>query len=151
MLLIYSGQNKEIKGKSVFLAGPSPRSGQTLNWRKETVKMFEDFKFTGTLIIPEPEFGNWDNYDNVVEWEDKYMSISDIILFWVPRSIVDKHYGFTTNVEFGRWLYSNKKVIYGRPDWADQSRYLDFCYTKITGENPCKDLSTLVKQVVRFM
>lgn len=150
MVLIYSGQYKEFVGKSVFLAGCSPRKGQTLEWRKEAVKWFEEFNFQGTLCIPEPENGEpWPDYLSVVEWEHEYLKKCDLILFWVPRNVKDGIMGLTTNVEFGYWLgVEPDKVFYGRPEGSDNNRYLDWMYEKYTNDLPTQSLPDLVKIIV---
>ncbi len=149
MNLIYSGQHKEIQGKSIFLAGCSPRKGQTLVWRKEIVELFRQNNFEGTLIIPEPEHNHWADYVDVIDWECEYLKLVDVILFWIPRSIDNQIFGFTSNVEFGRWVYSDKPIIYGRPDNSDNNRYLDYIYTKETGRNPLNNLEDLVKETLK--
>lgn len=122
--------------KSVFLAGPSPRKQDVLDWRHEALSYFEKNGFTGTVFIPVPQdrfYGKEDSpdwtYDNQVEWECNARSVSDIILFWLPRKIdySRKDLGmpaFTTNIEFGEDLHSGK-IMYGRPIDAEKCRYLD--------------------------
>lgn len=122
--------------KSVFLAGPSPRTQDVFDWRHEALSSFEKNGFNGTIFIPVPKerfYGKEDSpdwtYDNQVEWECHARAVSDIILFWVPREIdrSKKDLGmpaFTTNIEFGEDLHSGK-IMYGRPDKAEKCRYLD--------------------------
>ena len=147
MVLIYSGEYSEIKHPVVFLAGPSPRSGQTLEWRKEAIQHFQNIGFDGTIVIPEPRTGKWDDYLTVVDWEHLYLELSDTILFWVPRDIENEIYGFTTNVEFGMYLHSGK-IIYGRPDNSDKNRYLDYWYSLVYSKQPYNDLLTIVKDTI---
>lgn len=117
--------------KSVFLAGPSPRELGVIDWRHEAVDFLKSINFAGTVFIPIPErrfYGeadvpNW-NYQDQVEWECKCRSISDVILFWVPRSIVGKMPAFVTNIEFGEDL-SSGRIVYGRPENAEKCKYLD--------------------------
>lgn len=122
--------------KSIFLAGPSPRTQDVLDWRHEALSYFEKNGFNGTIFIPVPKdrfYGKEDSpdwtYDNQVEWECNARSVSDIILFWLPRKIdySRKDLGmpaFTTNIEFGEDLHSGK-IMYGRPVEAEKCRYLD--------------------------
>lgn len=122
--------------KSVFLAGPSPRTQDVLDWRHEALSYFEKIGFNGTIFVPVPKerfYGKEDSpdwtYDNQVEWECNARSVSDIILFWLPRKIdySRKDLGmpaFTTNIEFGEDLHSGK-IMYGRPTEAEKCRYLD--------------------------
>lgn len=117
--------------KSIFLAGPSPRTKDIFDWRHDALSLFEKNGFDGTIFIPVPKerfFGkddspNW-TYDNQVEWECKARNVSDIILFWLPRDIKNGMPAFTTNIEFGEDIHSGK-IIYGRPDNAEKCRYLD--------------------------
>lgn len=130
--------------KSVFLAGPSPRNKDSLDWRHEALSLFEKNEFNGTIFIPVPKerfYGKEDShdwtYDNQVAWECHARSVSDTILFWVPREIehTKKDLGmpaFTTNIEFGEDLHSGK-IIYGRPDNAQKCRYLDKRIIEIKG------------------
>lgn len=153
MTIIYSGQHKPIIGKSVFLAGCSPRKGQTLEWRKEAIKWFDDFGFDGTLCVPEPEDGEpWADYLSVVEWEREYLEKCDLILFWVPRNIETGILGLTTNAEFGYWMAKNPdKVFYGRPEGSDNNRYLDWMYEKYTNDPPTPLISNLVQNCLNFL
>lgn len=145
MNLIYSGQNKPIKGRAIFLAGCSPRPGQTLTWRKDAIEYFKKVRYKGTVIIPEPEDGEpWPDYLSVVEWEDKYLRLADVVVFWIPRSTDNGIYGFTSNVEFGKYLNSGK-IIYGRPEGSDNNRYLDYWYTKLYKYQPFDSLEGLIK------
>lgn len=150
ILLIYSGENIPIQGQSVFLAGCSPRKDQVLLWREFAIKFFKEQGFEGTLIIPEPRYGNWYDFEKVVEWEDEYLKSADIILFWIPRNLEENIYGLTSNVEFGRYLHSGK-IIYGRPDESSENRYLDYWYKKIYGVDPFSDLNLLVNKVVETL
>lgn len=125
--------------KSIFLAGPSPRTKDIIDWRHEALSLFEKNEFNGTVFIPVPKerfYGKDDSpdwtYDNQVEWECNARSVSDIILFWVPRDIKNGMPAFTTNIEFGEDLHSGK-IIYGRPDNAEKCRYLDKRILEIKG------------------
>ena len=119
----------EESTNSIFLAGPTHRvkEGDTApvyRWRKEAVNFLEERGFKGVVYIPEwvedkkPE--NW-TYSRQVDWERKAMSMSKVILFWIPRS--EDLPGFTTNIEFGEWLNSGKIVI-GAPPNTPNIRYI---------------------------
>lgn len=143
---------KEIT-KSIFLAGPSPRTKDIFDWRHEALSLFEKNEFNGTIFIPVPKnrfYGNEDStdwtYDNQVEWECNARNVSDTILFWVPRDIKNGMPAFTTNIEFGEDLHSGK-IIYGRPDNAEKCRYLDKRIVEIK-EKIHNSLNTLVEQSV---
>jgi hypothetical protein len=86
------------------------------------------------------------SYLDQVEWEYECLELSDLIVFWVPRDL-KKLPGFTTNVEFGRYIASGK-VLYGRPYEAPKTRYLDRLYKKFTNKEPIDNLVDLLKGVL---
>lgn len=140
-----------LKGKkSIFLAGPTPRGKEVASWRVEAVKKLEELGFDGVVFVP--EYSTWipkDNYVNQANWEREALTEATIILFWIPRSLPDMP-GFSTNVEFGYWLHS-KKVIYGRPDGAPKTRYLDWLYETDYNEKPFNDLDKLLEYAVEII
>lgn len=136
--------------KSIFLAGPSPRTKDIHDWRHDALSLFEKNEFDGTIFIPVPKerfYGKDDSpdwtYDNQVEWECKARNVSDIILFWIPRDIKNGMPAFTTNIEFGEDIHSGK-IIYGRPDNAEKCRYLDKRIIEIK-ENVFNNLNELIQ------
>ena len=121
---------KSIK-QSIFLAGPSPRNKNSIEWRHEAISYLESINFDGHVFIPIPQkrfYGQDDSkdwtYDGQVDWECKFRHIADLIIFWIPRNTLEGMPAFTTNIEFGEDLNSGK-IIYGRPDNAEKCRYLD--------------------------
>jgi len=119
---------------SIFLAGPSTRVepnhielrkffGAITAWREEALTYLKDVKkFSGVVFVPEP-FGN--DYKAQIEWEDRRLNEAYIIVFWVPRDL--EHLpGFTTNVEFGAWMATDKLVVLGYPEGAPKMRYLHY-------------------------
>lgn len=155
MQIIYSGEHTDLKypSHSIFLAGPTARKGQTLTWRQDAINYFGDITQHVSLIVPEPRDGAmWEDYNHVIEWESRYLHMCKCILFWVPRSIENQIYGFTTNVEFGYWLATDsKKVFYGRPDDADNNRYLDSMYRANKDQEPFTDLEQLVQKTYDYV
>jgi calcineurin-like phosphoesterase family protein len=115
--------NIPIKGKSVFLAGPSLRGDTYTRWRAVAEEMLKEYGFDGTIISPEyvGEKKDW-SYEGQVEWETKYLNLADVILFWIPRDLRELP-GFTTNIEFGEW-FKTDKVILGSPTDAVKMAYL---------------------------
>ena len=80
-------------------------------------------------------------------WEIEGLTKASIIVFWIHRSLPDMP-AFTTNVEFGYWLHSNK-VIYGRPDDAVKIKYLDWLYELDYNERPFNNLDDLLEEAVK--
>ncbi len=121
----------EVVTKSIFLAGPSPRTKNEKEWRKEAIELLKKYNFDGEVFIPcprhvfhdTPTSNEW-NYDNQINWEVTHRHIANKILFWMPRKIQENMPAFTTNIEFGEDLNSGK-IVYGRPDDAEKIRYLD--------------------------
>lgn len=118
--------------QSIFLAGPSPRSLDDVvdTWRHEAVHELADLGYTGHVFIPLTERlfngtddfeGTW-TYADQIEWECQARQAADVIVFWVPRTT--EMPGFTTNIEFGEDLATNR-IVYGRPPNALKCRYLD--------------------------
>lgn len=120
--------------KSIFLAGPSPRDKDVVDWRHEALSCLcsSSINYDGTVFIPVPKqrFYGTDHqshtwtYDNQISWECECRHVADIIVFWIPRQVDGRMPGFTTNVEFGEDLHSGK-IVYGRPNNAEKCRYLD--------------------------
>jgi len=121
----------KMLGKSIFLAGPTPRDDSTKSWRVEAVDILEEMGYDGTVCIPERSTG-WAGVDycEQVEWEHEALSKCDSIMFWIPRNIDGGMPGFTTNIEFGIH-FDSIKTFYGRPILADKTRYLDHIYMKV--------------------
>ena len=128
--LIFADQKiEDLIDPIIFLAGPTPRSHQDVrSWRPEMIYNLLIEGFSGTILIPEDSSGKYRNdYIAQVNWETEGLEASHLILFWVPRSELLP--GFTTNVEFGEHL-SSGKIVYGRPDNAMKTKYLDYKYKK---------------------
>lgn len=140
-----------IKGdKSIFLAGPTPRSIEIETWRKEALNILEELGYDGIVYVPEREFDdrNFD-YNNQVWWEREALHNANVVLFWIPRDIKTMP-AFTTNVEFGYWISKNSdKVLYGRPDDSKKNKYLDWLYKTETGKNPQNDLKELLIESIK--
>ena len=143
MKINYSDQ-EVIKGeKSIFLAGPTPRGEDAISWRSEACEILEKLGFDGVVYVP--EYSTWKpkaDYVDQAMWEREALTSATVILFWVPRKLPEMA-AFTTNVEFGYWLHSGK-VIYGRPDDASKTKYLDWLYKVDCNEDPYNDLSLLL-------
>jgi hypothetical protein len=155
MQIIYSGEHVDLKypSRSIFLAGPTARKGQTLTWRQDAINYFGDITQHVSLIVPELRDGAMrEDYNHVIEWEHRYLHLCKCILFWVPWSIENKIYGFTTNVEFGYWMATDaNKVFYGRPNDSDNNRYLDSMYRANKDQEPFTDLEQLVQKTYDYV
>ena len=149
MQIVYTGEEApNTITKSIFLAGPSLRPGQEEeleSWRNDAIKILEDKGYDGLIFCPENrgnKFSKDFNYDDQVEWEDKYLNIADCIVFWVPRDLSLDSKGdmklpaFTTNVEWGAWNDSGK-VVFGCPTdlKTSKNKYLKYYadYYKVDG------------------
>ena len=150
MNIIYSSQYKDIIRPAIFLAGCSPRDDQILTWRKEVINILGRTGFTGSIISPQPELNQWSDYNSVVEWEDEYLKIADLIVFWIPRSMKNQIYGLTSNVEFGMYLNSGK-ILYGRPPDSEHNCYLDYWYKRVYNLKPVDNLEDLVQESLNFL
>lgn len=149
MILKYSGEDvkKEEGQVSIFLAGPTPRSKKIISWRNDAIKILNKFEYNGVVFIPEEREGKIrDDYINQADWEYEALSNSDLIIFWVPRSLPEMP-AFTTNIEFGLWIRSGK-ILYGRPDNAKKIRYLDWLYNKLLFKKPINNLEDLLKECI---
>ncbi len=147
MQINYSDQ-EVIKGKkSIFLAGPTPRGENALSWRNEACKKLENLGFDGVVFVP--EYSTWKpkaDYVDQAMWERIALTEADVIVFWIPRHLPDMP-AFTTNVEFGYWLHTNK-VLYGRPNDAEKIKYLDWLYELDYNQKPFTNLDDLLKESI---
>lgn len=116
--------------KSIFLAGPTPRSQTTPSWRPEALRTLASLGYDGIVYDPEVRSGVYDShYDNQIEWERQAMDRADCIAFWVPRDLTldekghPKMAALTTNAEWGAWA-SSGKCVFGAPPGAAHVRYL---------------------------
>jgi len=132
---------------AIFLMGPTPRNNEDVSWRDNVVKKFREMNIDNlVLFVPEKRDGNYANsYIDQVEWERTYLDMSDAIFCWVPRDVSTSMKGLTTNVEFGQYV-SSQKLFYGRPDDADNIRYLDWLYVKEVGRKPQNNVNSLLHE-----
>jgi len=149
MKVNYSDSELIKNEKTIFLAGPTPRSKNIETWRKEALGILKDMKFEGLVYIPEDEDDQRrKDYVDQADWEREALHNADIIIFWIPRYQPDMP-GFTTNVEFGYWMAKDcNKVVYGRPDDAEKIKYLDWLYQTETGKKPNNNLADLLNEAV---
>lgn len=101
-------------GPSVFLAGPTPRTGTVGSWRPDAIAAL-DRAWAGpgllTVLTPESRGGRRAaEYHDQVDWEVTGLDAATAILFWIPRDVRTLP-GFTTNVEFGLYVRSGRVVL----------------------------------------
>lgn len=147
----YEDYEIEKNRKSIFLAGPTPRSKDVLSWRPQALEILQKLNFDGDVYLPESKnkfIGKQLNisFTDITNWELEHLSRTDVICIWVPRDL-NTMPAFTTNIEFGYHLNSGK-VVYGRPENAPKTRYLDFLYKRDYNEEPCATLEDTLKKCV---
>ena len=136
----------EDLGKSIFLAGPTPRKLSVMSWRPKACEIIEELGFDGNVLVPEFSTPSSKiNYNDQVEWEWKGLQECTTVVVWVPRK--KDMEGFTTNIEAGTYI-RDERMIYGRPDWADRCEYLDWLYGKFGRGKPFTNLHEMMKKVV---
>lgn len=140
---------------SIFLAGPTLRNDYFENsWRKDAVRILEEKGFDGNVYIPESETGDYSaiNLDDkgYPEWEWARLESphTQVILFWVPRDL-DTLPGFTTNVEFGRYItLCPEKVVLGYPKSAPKNTYLGQLYDRFNKDGVCYTLEETIDKAL---
>jgi len=155
MTVVYSQEDMpKDETKSMFLAGPVPRKEYELSWKNEALEILDSMGYNGVVYIPEnrnPEQkeGNFD-LQAQLDWEYTCMCACDAIVFWIPREMRSdfEMIGLTTNVEFGRFLNSNK-LFCGCPDEAPRMEYLKLISRdKYEWHNTLEDT---LKSVVQYL
>src|SRR5262249_3615338 len=130
MKVVYADDALDVRPPSIFLVGPTPRTPEVRSWRPEALDVLRELGFAGMVLVPERR--DWSvtfSYLDQVEWEYAGLEACTVLAFWVPRDVPTLP-GFTTNVEFGRYVGSGR-CVYGRPDDAPHTRYLDWLYRKL--------------------
>ena len=150
MKIKYYGDVIEKSKKAISLCGPTPRNNKVISWRKEALDILKNIGYDGIVYVPElkNEIPVFNTKDEQLFWERNCYINSNVILFWVPRKFPSM-LGLTTNVEFGYWIKS-KKCIYGRPDGAYRTQYLDWLYNLEYNKKPINSLEELLKQAVKM-
>ena len=109
--------------KSIFLAGPTPRSSAVPSWRPYALSVLKRLGFDGDVYVPEAMgWSPHSNYNAQIDWEWGALDRSATIVFWIPREL-ETMPAFTTNVEFGMAVATGK-VLLGFPDNAPKTKYL---------------------------
>lgn len=141
----------EDLSNSLFLAGPTPRSSRVKSWRSPALQILSELKFTGLVLVPEWSSSVFlGDYLSQVEWEEQALDNATAIVFWVPR-VMGTMPALTTNVEFGRYVsIAPHRVFYGRPDWAERVRYLDWLYQRYTQRKAYDNLDLLLAAALDY-
>lgn len=116
---------------SIFLAGPTPRSGDGVpSWRPAAYDALgQQWAGRGPLAVLTPESRGSqraEHYDDQVGWETEARAAATAILFWIPRDMLAMP-GMTTNVEFGLDVPTGKAVLGAPLDCPnpERNRYLE--------------------------
>jgi 8-oxo-dGTP pyrophosphatase MutT (NUDIX family) len=136
--------------RAIFLAGPTPRASNPVpSWRPDALQILERLGYDGVVFVPEPADGHLgSDYPAQLAWETEALHLADVIVFWVPRELSAMP-AFTTNVEFGRWIDSQKCVL-GHPPDAPKTGYLDALLAEVTnGVLPHSTLEETLADAVR--
>lgn len=116
--------------KSIFLAGPTPRSADVASWRPDAIRLLREAYYDGVVFVPEARDAEWKSgYEDQIEWEEQCLHAADCILFWVPRNLANMP-ALTTNTEWGVWQNSGK-VVLGAPSEAEKVRYQQYYANKL--------------------
>ncbi len=149
-VIYYEDEIPDVVNRSIFLAGPTPRSSDIQSWRPEALRLLEEKGYDGVVYVPERSSNKKIDlslgYEGMTEWETKRLNQADVILFWVPREMVTLK-GLTTNVEYGFWIKSGK-CVYGRPNGAPHTGYLDWMYEDVVKKIPNETLSSTIDKAI---
>lgn len=152
MRVYYAAQSlPSLEGQCpIFLVGPTPREALVPSWRPQALTILEQIGFEGIILVPEPENGKWpEHFLDQVEWEHAGLQAASAlgcVAAWVPREL-EAMPGFTTNVEFGLYVGCGR-FVYGRPDNAPKTAYLDWLYRRKTSNSPIDNLAELMQTAV---
>jgi len=156
MQVVYARDRPEVISRSMMLLGPSPRGETDPKWdwrRTEALPILEELGFNGQVVIPLPEAGPFveeeDNYDAQPEWEIDYILKVNAKVMWMPRDLVVLP-GFTSNVELGLCA-SLHGFVYGRPDGAPKTRYLDYVVRRFHKQRPHTTLRATLQEAISYL
>lgn len=130
MEIVYTGEPLPSSlTKSIFLAGPTPRSKDVQSWRPEALRILEELGYDGIVFVPEWRSGKlFEDSEKMYVWEDQMLNAADCIAFWVPRNMQTMP-ALTTNIEWGEWMKSGK-VVFGAPYDPDDKRKNKYPWSK---------------------
>lgn len=130
MHIVYTHEElPPVVTKSIFLAGPTPRSRDVQSWRPKALAILERLGYDGVVFVPEHRDHNRPfDYISQIEWEEYHLNVADCIVFWIPRNIATMP-ALTTNIEWGVWCQSGKAVL-GAPPEAENVGYQKYYANK---------------------
>ena len=106
--------------KIVFLAGPIKGAP---NWQEQAIKDLADLDIY--IANPRREKVMNFNLDLQIDWESKFLSAADVIMFWIPSKDFDvsgRDYAQTSRFELAEWMaktnynHTRKQVVVGISD-----------------------------------
>ena len=133
--------------RSVFLAGPTARTGTRTPWRAQALALFEAAGFDGELVLPEFRDRTFrhEYFDDgkpstvpgmrrpsqrILEWETGCIDAASVLLVWMPFTISDDDAslpGFTTRAEVARAIAQRRlKMQLGMPKGAVSGGHIRF-------------------------
>lgn len=123
MKVVYASEKFGKPKFSVFLAGPTPRDVSVKSWRPEFIEALKSNGFKGSVFAPENRvIGSPYDFDIQIPWEVEGLNMADIVCFWIPRDLKTMP-AFTTNIEFGEFMHS-EKIVVGFPKDSPNNRYI---------------------------
>lgn len=148
MKVVYATEAFPIRvTKTLFLAGPTPRSSEVESWRPEALRLLEELGYDGHVFVPEPRDSKWHgDYMAQVEWEEEGLKKADVIVFWVPRDMKAMP-ALTTNDEWGTWKHA-RKVVWGNPPDAPKCSYQRY-YAKKLGIPVSDSLQDILESALK--
>ena len=136
---------------SIFLAGPTARGVRRTPWRAEALAWLEARGFGGTVVVPEPREGLFDDVTSrvfgrapspvpgmravshdILRWETTGIERVTVVLFWMPFAIAAPDDpaslpGFTTRAEVSREIARDPtRIVLGMPARALSASHIRF-------------------------
>lgn len=125
--VVHVGQEQpESWDAAVYLCGPTPTDPEEPSWRPSAVAALRaawDGAARLAVFLPEPAAGaSYPPYADQVAWEEEAMRRSDVVLFWIPRTM-NRLPGLVSNIKWGVW-YDSGRAVLGAPPEAERMAYL---------------------------
>lgn len=140
--------------KIVFLAGPIKGAP---DWQSQAIKDLADLD----IYVANPRRENARNFDLdlQVDWESKFLALSDVIMFWIPKKDIDiagRDYAQTTRFELSEWAAKThynreyKKIVVGIDDAFFGKSYI---VKRLAAEkvSVCNDYAETLREVRKLL